>query len=46
MKDVFSKYVWFKPLKDKKVKRFFNDFIGIINESKRKTNKLWADQWK
>ena len=33
-----------KPLKDKKDETVFNGFIEIVNESKRKTNKLWVDQ--
>ena len=37
--DVFSKYAWVKPLKDKKGKRVLNAFIEIINESNRKPNK-------
>ena len=42
--DVFSKYVWVKPLKGKKGKTVFNAFIEIVNESNCKTNKLWVDQ--
>ena len=37
--DVFSKYAWVKPLKDKKGKRVLNAFIEVINESNRKPNK-------
>ena len=44
MIDVFTKYALGKPLKDKKFKTVFNDFIGIVNEFKRKPNKLWLDQ--
>ena len=33
--DVFTKYVWFKPLKDKKGKTVLNVFIEIVNESNR-----------
>ena len=44
MIDVFSKHVWVNPLKDKKVKQFFNAFIEIVSESNRKPNKLWVDQ--
>ena len=36
--DVFSKYVWVKPLKGKKGKTVFNAFIEIVNESNCKTN--------
>ena len=42
--DIFSKYAWVKPLKDKKGKTDVNAFIKIINESNRKPNKLWFDQ--
>ena len=42
--DVFTKYVWFKPLKDKKSKTVLNAFIEIVNESNRKPHKLWVDQ--
>ena len=29
---------------DKKGKTGFNEFIGIVNESKRRPKKLWAGQ--
>ena len=32
-----------KPLTDKKAKTVLDGFIGIVNESKRKPNKLWVD---
>ena len=38
--DIFTKYDWVKPLKDKKAKIVFHGFIEIVNESKRKQNKL------
>ena len=39
--------VWIKLfLKGKKAKKDFNGFIGIVNESKHKQNKLWVDQGK
>ena len=44
--NVFSKYIWVNILKDKKAKTVLNGFIGIVNKSKRKTNKLWTDQGK
>ena len=34
--DVFTKYAWVKPLKDKKVKTVLNVSIEIVNESNRK----------
>ena len=43
--DVFTKYAWVKPIKDKKKgKTVFNAFIEIVNESNRKPNKLCVDQ--
>ena len=42
--DVFTKYAWVKPLKNKEDKTVLNAFIEIVNESNRKPNKLWADQ--
>ena len=44
MLDVFTKYAWVKPLKDKKGKIVLNTFIEILNESNQKRNKLWVDQ--
>ena len=38
--DAFTKYAWVKPLKDKKGKTVFNDFIEIVDESNRKANKI------
>ena len=42
--DVFTKYAWVKPLKDKKDKTVLNAFMEIVNESNGKSNKLWVDQ--
>ena len=42
--DVFTKYDWVKPLKDKKGKTVLNVFIEIVNISHWKPNKLWVDQ--
>ena len=42
--DVFTKYIWIKPLKDKIGKIVLNAFIEIVNESNCKPNKLWLDQ--
>ena len=33
--DVFTKYVWVKPVKDKKSKKLLNGFIEIVNKWKR-----------
>ena len=42
--DIFTKFAWVKPLKDKKGKTVLNAFIKIVIESNRKPNKLWVDQ--
>ena len=41
--DLFSKYVWVVPLKDKKGTSIANAFQKIISEG-RKPNKIWVDQ--
>ena len=40
--DLFSKYAWVVPLKDKRGISIVNAFQKII--SKRKPNKIWVDQ--
>ena len=42
--DVFTKYAWVKPLKDKKGETVLNAFIDIANESNHKPQKLWVEQ--
>ena len=42
--DIFSKYAWVIPLKDKKGISIVNGFQKIINNSKRKPNKIWVDK--
>ena len=42
--NVFTKYAWAESLENKKGKTVVNAFIGIVNESNRKPNKLWFDQ--
>ena len=42
--DIFSKYAWVVPLKDKKGVTIVNAFQSILNTSKRKPNKIWVDQ--
>ena len=42
--DIFSKYTWVIPLKDKKCISIVNGFQKIINDSKRKLNKIWVDK--
>ena len=44
MIDAFTKYARVKPLKHKKAKTVFHDFIEIVNKSNLKPNKLWVDQ--
>ena len=41
--DLFSKYVWVVPTKDKKGTSIVNAFQKIISEG-RKPNKIWVDQ--
>ena len=41
--DLFSKYAWVIPLKDKKGTSIVNAFQKIISEG-RKPNKIWVDQ--
>ena len=38
--DIFSKYVWVIPLKDKKCVSIVNAFQKILHDSKRKPNKI------
>ena len=42
--DIFSKYTWVIPLKDKKGVTISNAFQKILNNSKRKQNKIWIDK--
>ena len=44
MIDVFTKYAWVKPLKDKKSKTVFNGFIKIVNESNQNNVGLIKEQ--
>ena len=41
--DIFSKYVWVVPLKDKKGAIIVNAFQKILKESARKPHKIWVD---
>ena len=41
--DIFSKYAWVVPLKDKKGISIINAFQKILKESVRKPNKKWVD---
>ena len=40
--DLFSKYAWVVPIKDKKGTSIVNAFKKIISEG-RKPNKIWVD---
>ena len=42
--DLYSKYAFVIPLKDKKGISIVNAFDKIIKQSKRKPNKIWVDQ--
>ena len=42
--DIYSKYAWVIPLKDKKDITITYAFQRILNESKRKPNKIWGDK--
>ena len=42
--DLYSKYVFVIPLKDKKGISIVNAFDKIIKQSNRKPNKIWIDQ--
>ena len=42
--NLFSKYAWVIPLKDRKGTTIVNALQSILNNSKRKPNKIWVDQ--
>ena len=42
--DIFSKYAWVVPLKDKKGASIVNAFQKILKKSDRKPNKIWVDK--
>ena len=42
--DIFSKYAWVIPLKDKKGIRITDAFQKNLDESSRKVNKIWVDK--
>ena len=42
--DIFRKYAWVVPLKDKKGASIVNAFQSILDDSKRKANKIWLDK--
>ena len=42
--DIFSKYAWVVPLKDKKGVSIVNAFQKILDDSNRKSKKIWIDK--
>ena len=42
--DIFSKYAWVDPLKDKKGVNIADAFRTILDDSNRKPNKIWVDK--
>ena len=42
--DIFSKYAWVVPLKDKNGVSIVNAFQSLLDDSKRKPNKIWVDK--
>ena len=42
--DIFSKYDWVAPLKDKKGVSIVDAFQKILDKSGRKSNKIWVDK--
>ena len=42
--DIFSKYAWVVPFKEKNVSIIVNAFKTILNKFKRKPNKIWVDK--
>ena len=42
--DIYSKYTWVVPLKDKKGVTIDNVFKKILDDSKRKPSKIWVNK--
>ena len=42
--DIYSKYAWVVPLKDKKGVSIVNAFQSFLKKSIRKPNKIWGDK--
>ena len=42
--DIFSKYAWVVPLKDKKGVSIVDAFQKILDDSNKKPNKTWVDK--
>ena len=42
--DIYSEYAWVIALREKKVVTTIHAFQNILDESKRKPNKIWVDK--
>ena len=42
--NVFTKYAWVEPFRDKKGEIVLNSLFEIVNESYHKPKELWVDQ--
>ena len=42
--DIFRKYAWVVPLKDKNGVNIVDAFHTILDDSNRKPNKIWVDK--
>ena len=42
--DIYGKYAWVIPLKNKKGTTITNAFQNFLNESNRKRSKIWLDK--
>ena len=42
--DTYNKYAWVIPLKDKKGVTIVSAFQNVLNDSMRKSNKIWVDK--
>ena len=42
--DIYSKYAWVVPLKDKKGLSIVNSFQKMLKQSARKPHKIWVDK--
>ena len=42
--DIYSKYTWFIPLKDKQIITITNAFQKILDEFNRTPNKIWVEK--
>ena len=40
--DIYNKYAWVVPMKDKKDITITNAFQKVLDESNRKLNKIWV----